>query len=289
MLECVPNFSEGRDAAVVRAIVEAIQSVPEIALCGWEMDSDHNRSVVTFAGPAAAVVEGAVRGAGKAAECIDISRHAGVHPRVGAADVIPFVPLEGTLMADAIAAAHRAGEEIWRRYGVPVYFYGEAARRESRVRLEKVRRPGFDGAPPDVGGIAAHPRAGASMIGARDFLIAYNVDLATPDAAVARAIARQIRESSGGFRHVKAMGLYLASRNRAQVSMNLTCFSETPLEDVYEAIRLAARRAGTSIAGCELIGFVPLRAYRQAPQFFERAGNFSEDRILEHRLKQLVR
>lgn len=289
MLECVPNFSEGRDAAIVRAIVEAVQSVPGVVLCGWEADSDHNRSVVTFAGPADAVTEAAVRGAGKAAERIDLSRHAGVHPRVGAADVIPFVPLEGSQMQEAVEAAHRAGEEIWRRFRVPVYFYGEAARRESRARLEKVRRPGFDGAPPDVGDVAAHPTAGASMVGARDFLIAYNVDLATPDAAIARDIARQIRESSGGFRHVKAMGLYLASRNCAQVSMNLTRFYETPLDDVYEAIRGAAERAGTSIAGCEVIGFVPLRAYRQAPQFFERAGNFSTNRILEHCLGQLVR
>jgi glutamate formiminotransferase len=208
---------------------------------------------------------------------------------VGAADVIPFIPLEGAHMSEAIAAAHRAGAEIWRRFGVPAYFYGEAALRESRARLENIRRPSFDGAPPDVGDIAAHPTAGASMIGARDFLIAYNVDLATPDVAIARKIARQIRESSGGFRHVKAMGLYLASRNRAQVSMNLTHFSGTPLDELYDAIRVAAGRAGTAIAACELIGFVPLGAYRQAPQFFERASNFSTDRIFERRLGQLVR
>jgi glutamate formiminotransferase len=289
MLECVPNFSEGRDAGVVTAIVEAVQSTPGVVLCGWEMDSDHNRSVVTFAGPADTVVEGALRGAAEAAKRIDISVHSGVHPRVGSADVIPFVPLEGASMADAVAAAHRAGEELWKRCGVPAYFYGEAAKQAGRARLERVRRSGFDSGRPDVGDIAAHPTAGASMVGARGFLIAYNVDLATADAGVAREIAKQIRESSGGFRHVKAMGLYLASRACAQVSMNLTDFAATPLEAVLEAIRVAAERLGTSVASSEVIGFVPLQAYRQAPQFFEYAANFSTDRILESRLAQLIR
>lgn len=288
MLECVPNFSEGRDSGVVTAIVEAIQSASGVLLCGWEMDADHNRSVVTFAGPPEAVVEGALRGAAEAAKRIDISAHSGVHPRVGAADVIPFVPLEGASMADAAAAAHRVGQELWKRCGVPAYFYGEAAKRTARARLERVRRAGFDGGPPDAGDIAAHPTAGASMVGARGFLIAYNVDLVTKDAGVAREIAKQIRESSGGFRHVKAMGLYLPSRGRAQVSMNLTDFAATPLEAVLEAIRVAAERLGTTVASGEVIGFIPLRAYRQAPQFFEFAANFSTDRILESRLAQLL-
>jgi glutamate formiminotransferase len=156
--------------------------------------------VITFAGHANAVVEAAVRGAEKAAELIDLGKHHGVHPRVGAADVIPFIPLAGSTMDDAVAAAHRAGEQIWQRLGVPVYFYGAAARRPARQRLEAVRRQEFDGAPPDIGNIPAHPAAGASMVGARGFLIAYNVLLETPDVSVARAIARKIRESSGGFR-----------------------------------------------------------------------------------------
>ena len=289
VLECVPNFSEGRDAGIVTAIVEAIQSAAGVLLCGWEMDADHNRSVVTFAGEADAVIEGAVRGAGRAAELIRLTAHSGVHPRVGAADVIPFVPLDGSSMADAVAAAHRAGAGIWKRYGVPVYYYGQAAKREGRARLERVRRPGFDGAAPDEGDIAAHATAGASMVGARAFLAAYNVDLATADVGVAREIAGQIRESSGGFAHVKSIGLYLASRGRAQVSMNLTDFAETDLDAVMAAIDLAAKRVGTSVVDAEVIGFVPLRAYQQSPRFFERAGNFSSDRILENRLAQLVR
>src|SRR5689334_18671290 len=184
MLECVPNFSEGRDPEIVRAIADAIAQTPEVLLLGWESDSDHNRSVMTFAGPPDAVVEGAVRGAGKAAELIDLSAHQGVHPRVGAADVIPFVPLGGSTMDEAVAAAHRAGEEIWRRFHVPVYFYEHAARSPARRRLEKVRKPGFDGAPPDIGTVAVHATAGASMVGARGILIAYNVHLATRDSVI---------------------------------------------------------------------------------------------------------
>ncbi len=289
MLECVPNFSEGRDPAIVSAIVEAIAGTPDVLLLGWESDADHNRSVVTFAGPEDAVVEGAVRGAGKAAELIDLSGHQGVHPRVGAADVIPFVPLDDSTMEVAVEAAHRAGAEIWRRCHVPVYFYERAARVTERHGLEKVRRKGFDGGQPDIGDVATHPTAGASMVGARGFLIAFNVQLATRDASVAGAIARAIRASSGGFRYVKAMGLYLPSRDCAQVSMNLTNFAETPLEDVYEAIRVGARERGTEVASSQIIGFVPRRAFDGAPEFFRRAENFEESRILETRIGQLLR
>jgi len=288
VLECVPNFSEGRDKAVVNAIADAIAAAPGVLLLGAESDADHNRSVMTFAGPPDLVVEAAVRGAGKAAELIDLSAHQGVHPRVGAADVIPFVPLDGSSMEEAVGAAHRAGEEIWRRFGVPVYFYERSARTPGRLRLEKVRRREFDGGPPDIGNLAAHPKAGASMVGARGFLIAYNVQLATRDAAVAQAIAKKIRASSGGFPHVKAMGIYLASRDCAQVSMNLTNFAETPLESVYDAISSAAREHGTEAVAGEIIGFVPRRAYEMAPEFFHRAENFSESRILETRIAELL-
>jgi glutamate formiminotransferase len=288
VLECVPNFSEGRDAAVVREIVAAIESAPGVLLLGWESDSDHNRSVATFAGPADAVVEGAVRGAGKAAELIDLSRHQGQHPRVGAADVIPFVPLEGSVMDDAAAAAHRAGEEIWRRLGIPVYFYEAAARVPERKRLEKVRRLGFDGGSPDVGTIPSHSTAGAVVCGARGFLIAYNADLETADVEIARSIARRIRESSGGFRGVKSIGLYLDSRNCAQVSMNLTDFANTPLDEVMAAIDEEAAGLGTRVRSGELIGFIPRSAFEKWPAFFRRAANFEESRIIETRLSQLV-
>ena len=288
MIECVPNFSEGRTPATVRAIVEAIQATPGVLLLGWESDTDHNRSVVTFAGPGDAVVEAAVRGAGRAAELIDLARHQGEHPRVGAADVIPFIPLDGSSVTECVLAAHHAGAEIWKRFGVPSYFYDAAALTPGRERLERVRRKGFDGLPPDVGNMPAHPTAGASMLGARRILIAYNVLLETADASIAGAIARKIRESSGGFPHVKAMGLYLASQQRAQVSMNLTRFTETPLDRVLETIDTEAVRRGTRAAAGEIIGFIPRQAFEMYPSFFNRAANFSPSRIIENRIGQLL-
>ncbi len=284
MLECVPNFSEGRNAKTIEAIATSIRATPGVALLGYEMDSDHNRSVFTFAGEDDAVVEAAVRAAAVGTKLIDLSKHDGIHPRVGVADVVPFVPLDGSTMTDAVAAAHRAGQDLWQRAGVPVYFYGEAAQRESRRRLELVRRAGFDGFPPDVGDIPSHGTAGASVVGARDFLLAFNVDLKTQDVHVANEIARKIRASSGGFPHVKAIGLYLESRQRAQVSMNLTKFSAIPLEDLYRAIASAS-----PVADSEVIGFVPRAAYDQDPAFFTRASNFNESRILENRLRELLK
>lgn len=289
MIECVPNFSEGRDEGVVQSIVESIGRGPGVLLLGWEMDRDHNRSVVTFAGTPDAVAEGAIRGVGRAAELIDISRHEGVHPRVGAADVIPFVPVTGSTMEQCVDAAHLAGSEIWNRFRVPVYFYDSAAMIDGRKRLERVRRPGFDGLPPDVGDVAAHPTAGAAVVGAREFLIAYNINLATRDVAVAKVIARAIRESSGGFPFVKAIGLPLASRDCVQVSINFTNFAQTQFDKIWDTVAQEAARLGTSIASAQLIGFVPRRAYQQAPGFFESAENFDRWRILENRIAQLLK
>ncbi|HEV1285136.1 MAG TPA: glutamate formimidoyltransferase [Bryobacteraceae bacterium] len=289
MIECVPNFSEGRDEGVVRSIVESIGGAPGVLVLGWEMDRDHNRSVVTFAGTPDAVIEAAIRGVGRAAELIDISRHEGVHPRVGAADVIPFVPLDRGTMEQCVDAAHRAGQEIWNRFRVPVYFYESAAMTVGRRRLERVRRPGFDGLPPDVGDVAAHPTAGAAVVGARGFLIAFNINLATHDVGIAQAIAKKIRESSGGFRFVKAIGLPLASRDCAQVSINFTNFAKTPFDEIWDAVAQGAARLGTSVASSQLVGFVPLRAYAQSPGFFQRAENFDESRILENRIAQLIK
>ncbi len=289
MLECVPNFSEGRDKAVVQQIVQAIAGAPRVLLAGWEMDPDHHRSVVTFAGPDEAVIEGAVRGVGRAAALINLSAHQGAHPRVGAADVVPFTPLGDTGMEAAVIAAHRVGERIWRRYGIPAYFYGEAARLPSRVRLERTRRAEFDGLPPDVGDLASHPTAGATMVGARNFLVAYNVRLDTANVAIAKSIAERVRESSGGFRYVKALGLDLPSNGCTQVSMNLTNFARTPLNELWDTIRTTAAQHGTLVLTGEIIGFIPRAAYEQSPEFFEHAENFSQERILETRLEQLVR
>jgi len=288
MIECVPNFSEGREPSTIAAIAAAIQRVSGVALLGYESDADHHRSVITFAGKAEGVLEAAVGAVGKAAELIDLRRHVGVHPRVGAADVVPFVPLDGSTLEDCVAIAHRAGAEIWRRFGVPVYFYEAAAKDPSRKRLEKTRRMGFDGRPPDIGDLAEHATAGAAMVGARNFLIAYNINLATPDAGVARQIAVKVRESSGGFPFVKAMGLHLATLECAQVSMNLTNFASIPLDDLYSAVEAEAARLGTAIAESELIGLIPRAAYERSPAFFRRIRDFDESRIIENRIAQLL-
>ena len=288
MIECVPNFSEGRDRAKVAAIADAISSVEGVVLLGRELDADHNRSVITFAGAPDAVLEAALRGVGKAAELIDLNRHQGVHPRVGAADVVPFVPLADSSMDECIRIAQLAGRGIWRRFGIPVYLYEAAARRPGRQALQNVRRTGFDGLPPDYGGTGSHPTAGAACVGARQFLVAYNADLATQDVSIAKAIAKTIRESSGGFAHVKAIGLFLESRQRAQVSMNLTDFKQIALDELYSAIEQEAARLGTSIDSSELIGFIPRAALEKAPAFFRRIRGFDESRVIEGRIRQLL-
>ena len=287
IVECVPNFSEGRDPAIVDSIANAIASVPRIAVLHQTMDADHNRSVITFAGSPDRIVEAAVRGVEKAVALIDLSRHHGVHPRIGAADVVPFVPVRGVSLADCARLAEAAGEEIWRRLRVPVYFYEAAARREDRKRLENVRRDAAISAP-DIGGPQFHPTAGAVAVGARKFLIAWNVNLATADVSVAKAIARKIRASSGGFPHVKALGLMLASRNQAQVSMNLTDFEVTPMRVVFDEIQREAEACGTRVAASELIGLIPQAALESASAAYLQIEGFEPGMILENRLAALL-
>jgi glutamate formiminotransferase len=286
LIECVANFSEGRDAATVRAIEDAIASSNGVLILRSEKDTDHNRSVITFAGPPGAVSEGALRGIGVAVERIDLRRHQGVHPRMGAADVVPFVPLEGATLADCAAIAHRTGEEVWKRFQVPVYFYEAAALTPERRLLENCRRGGFENPhiKPDVGGPALHPSAGACIIGARKILIAFNINLATGDAAVARAIARKIRASSGGMPFVKALGLPLAARGLAQVSMNLTDFEQTPLHEVFDAVQREAAAHGVGIAGSEIIGLLPKKALEDAAAHYLKCENFASGLVLENRL-----
>ncbi|HWB95433.1 MAG TPA: glutamate formimidoyltransferase, partial [Bryobacteraceae bacterium] len=296
IVECVPNFSEGRDAAKVRVIVEAIGSVEGVAVLGFELDQDHNRSVVTFAGPAERIGEAALRGVERAVALIDLREHQGVHPRIGAADVVPFVPVEGVSLEDCAAIARETGRQIWERLGVPVYLYEAAACLPERVRLENIRRGQFEGLReevrenaerrPDFGEPELHPTAGATVVGARKFLLAYNINLQTPDVGIARRIARTIRMSSGGLPCVKAMGVLLASRNLAQVSMNLTDFEQTSLYRVFEAVRAEAARDGVEIAGSEIIGFVPRRALEQTAAEYLRVENFHPRVILENRLAE---
>jgi glutamate formiminotransferase len=268
--------------------------VPGVSLLDHSLDPDHNRSVVTIAGTPSAVMEAAVLAAGRAAHLIDLTRQTGVHPRIGAADVIPFVPVSGISIAEAALIARQAGLQIWRRFGVPVYFYGAAAARPDRIHLEDVRRGQFEGLReaavkdaarrPDVGGPELHPTAGASVVGARTFLIAYNIYLA-PKAEIthARAIARDVRASSGGMQGVKAMGVVV--NGRAQVSMNVTDFRLTPMPQVHATVERLAREHGTAIADGELIGLVPEAACDLNASWTRQIPGFDPDlKILERRL-----
>jgi len=286
LIECVPNFSEGRDASTVRAIQQAIESIPGVMLLRSEMDEDHNRSVITFAGPPDAVAEAAFCGIAEAVKRIDLRRHSGVHPRIGAADVVPFVPLQGATIQDCVDIAHATGKRVWERLGVPVYFYEAAACSSDRVPLENCRRGGFEnpGLAPDLGGPQLHPTAGACVIGARKLLIAFNVNLRTQDVGVAHAIAKKVRESSGGLPFLKAIGRLLASRKLVQVAMNLTDFEQAPLHQVFDAVRGEAAVHNVSIAGSQIVGLVPRRAMERAAAHYLQCEHFEENLILENRL-----
>jgi glutamate formiminotransferase len=267
IIECVPNFSEGRDAGVVARIAEAITSVPGAALLDQTSDWDHNRSVITFAGAPDAIAEAAFRAIQRAVELIDLSRHTGVHPRIGAADVVPLVPVAGVTLEFCAQLAARLGERVWRELRVPVFLYEAASRRPERANLANVRRGLFENLReevrhnperlPDFGDAALHPTAGACVIGARKFLIAFNINLDTCDLEIARRIARKIRASSGGLAAVKALGLFLDSRGQAQVSTNLTDFEVTRLCAILDAARAEAGHCGAHISSTELIGLIP--------------------------------
>jgi glutamate formiminotransferase len=294
LIECVPNFSEGRDPAKVDAIVSAMSTVPGVYVLDREMDADHNRCVITLAGEPDSVAEAALRGVGKAMELIDLTKHTGAHPRVGATDVVPFIPIEGVTIEDCVALARRTGHEIWARYRIPVFFYEAAALRPDRVNLENVRRGQFEGLreemkrnhdrQPDVGEPKLHPTAGVTVVGARKFLIAYNVNLNTSDVGIANKIAKAIRFSSGGLRYVKSMGVELKARNFAQVSINLTDFEQTPMHRVYELVKREAERYGAMPVGSEIVGLIPKKAIEMAADFFLQLENFSPAQVFENKL-----
>lgn len=298
IVECVPNFSEGRRSEVVDAIVKAIVSVNHIYLLDRHTDVNHNRSVITFAGPPEFVGEAAIRGVETAVKHIDLTQHRGEHPRIGAADVIPFVPIRGVTLAECVEIASQTGREIARRFQIPIYLYEAAASRPDRVNLENVRRGQFEGLRdeietnpdrrPDFGESRVHPTAGATAVGARKPLIAFNINLNTPDVAIAKQIAKRIRFSNGGFRCVKAMGVLLHDRNRAQVSMNLTDFEQTSMEVVFEAVRKEAQRNGVEIVGSEIVGLVPQKALDQAAASYLRIEDFRPEFVLENRLSAIM-
>src|SRR5450631_3478333 len=295
LVECVPNFSEGRDKSKVDAILEAMK-MDGVYLLDREMDADHNRCVITLVGDPVNIAEAAIRGVGKAAELIDLTRHTGAHPRLGAADVIPFIPIEGVTLEDCVAMARRVGEQIWKRFGVPVYLYEAAAQTPERQNLENVRRGQFEGIredvkinparKPDFGNAELHPTAGATVVGARKFLVAYNVYLNTPDVEIAKKIGKSVRFSGGGFRYVKGMGVPV--RGLAQVSMNLTDTDQTPIARVFEYVKREAARYGVMPLSSEIVGLIPKKALEDAAEWFLQVENFDSSLILENRLAAVM-
>ncbi len=293
IIESIPNVSEGRRADVIGRMADAIRRTPGVRLLDQSSDPSHNRSVFTLAGDAAAL-EAAILGLFEVAtETIDLRQQRGEHPRVGAVDVVPFVPIEGVTMADCVALAKRVGAAVAERFEVPVFLYEDAAADPQRRNLEDIRRGEFEGlatkmaAPgwgPDFGPAAPHPSAGASVIGARMPLIAYNINLATDRLDVAKKIAAAIRHSSGGLRYVKAMGVKLDDRNLAQVSMNLTNYEKTPMFRVFEMVKREAERYGVAILESEIVGLVPAAALMRSAEFYLQLEGFSDAQVLEKKL-----
>src|SRR6202045_1921425 len=295
LVECVPNFSEGRDKSKVDAIVDAMK-VEGVYLLDREMDADHNRCVITLVGEREPIQEAAIRGVGKAAELIDLTKHQGAHPRMGAADVVPFIPIDGVTIEDCVAMARQVGAEIWKRYQIPVYLYEAAAATPERQNLENIRRGQFEGIradistnparKPDFGEAKVHPTAGATVVGARKALVAYNVFLSTPDVEIAKKIAKAVRFSSGGMRFVKGAGFLV--RGLAQVSMNLTDFEQTPVHRVFEFVKREAARYGVVPVSSEIVGLIPKKALEQAAEWFLQIENFDSSLILENRLTAVM-
>lgn len=293
-VECVPNFSEGRNREKVEQIVTAITSVDSVRLLDMEMDENHNRSVVSFVVDIDHAVEAAFSGIAKAAELIDLNKHQGEHPRFGASDVIPFIPLTGSTMEDCISLARELGEKVGSELSIPVFMYGEACLNEKRKNLENIRSKSFqfeelkdsiskeewapDFGPAQVG------TAGASIIGTRDFLIAYNINLNTKDMKIGKKIAKALRARDGGFTFVKALAFYLEDKQMVQISMNLTNFKKTPIHRVFELVKMEAARYGVNIIESEVVGLIPEEAVAEAAKFYLQINGFKLDQILERKI-----
>jgi glutamate formiminotransferase/formiminotetrahydrofolate cyclodeaminase len=294
LLESIPNFSEGRRQEVVDQIVAASRSVAGVRVLDIHSDADHNRSVLTLIGQSGPLQEAVFRAISTATDLIDLRSHSGEHPRVGATDVVPFVPLGDTPMTEAIEVARALGSRVSRELDIPVYFYEEAATHPDRENLERIRRGGFEelrdaigteeSRAPDIGEPRVHPSAGAIVIGARRALIAYNIYLQTSDLAVAKEIARAIRHSSGGLRYVKALGLAIPATGQVQVSINLTNYRRSPMHTVFNLVRAEAEARGVAVTHSEIVGLVPQEALIDAARHYLRLREFQADQILENRL-----
>jgi len=295
LVECVPNFSEGRDPQVLARILAEIESVEGAQLLDQEMDKDHNRAVVTVVGEPEPVKEAVFKAIAKAAELIDMEKHTGEHPRMGATDVCPFIPISGITMEECVQMARELGERVGKELEIPVYLYEEAATRPERENLADVRRGEYEGIrdsiaadpdrKPDFGPSRTHPRAGAIAIGARQFLIAFNVYLGTQNLKIAKDIANAIRHAQGGYRYVKAMGFEIKERRQVQISMNLVNYPKTPIFRVFETIKSEANRYGVPIVGSEIVGLTPLRAITKTADFYLQLENFKMNQVLEYKLK----
>jgi glutamate formiminotransferase / 5-formyltetrahydrofolate cyclo-ligase len=295
IIECVPNISEGRRADVVSAIADAIRGLPGVRVLDVQSDPAHNRSVLTLAGEAAPLKEAVLTLFERAVKAIDLRQHTGEHPRLGAVDVVPFVPIEGVTMDACVGLAKEVGSQVASRFGVPVFLYEEAASTPARRNLEDIRRGEFEGLAskmrqpewkPDFGPSQPHASAGAAIIGARMPLIAYNINLATNRLDVAKKIAAGIRMSSGGYRYVKAMGIALDDRGIVQVSMNLTNYEKTPIFRVFETVKREAARYGVNVLESEIVGLVPSAALMQAAEFYLQLEGFSGKQVLENKLRE---
>jgi glutamate formiminotransferase len=295
LVGCVPNFSEGRKTETVQRLAQAVESVETACVLDTHIDPDHNRSVITFVAAAEMIVEASFRAVALATKLIDMRQHEGVHPRLGATDVLPFVPISGVSMEECVRLAHQAGERIAHELSIPVFFYERAALKPERVNLEDVRRGALEllreqiavepGRAPDAGPLLVHETAGAIAVGARPFLIAFNVNLNTRDVTVARSIARTVRARHGGLPFVKALGFELSTRGLVQVSMNLVNYEATGMTQAYKAVRDEADRLGVGVVSTEIVGLVPEKALDREAEYFEKLENFSGDKIFENRLR----
>lgn len=292
IVECVPNFSEGRNGKVIEKIADAFR-VDGVKLLDYSADVDHNRSVFTVAGEPTELAEAVINAVGVAKDNIDLTKQSGEHPRIGAADVVPFVPIKNVSVEETVELSRFVGQQIATRHGVPVYLYEKSATAANRVNLADIRNGQFEGLSekmkaeewkPDFGNSEPHPTAGATVVGCRPFLVAFNVNLDTPDVEIATKIARRVRFINGGLRFVKALGVKLNSRNVAQVTMNLTDYTKTPVYAAFETVRMEARRYGVNVIGTEIIGLIPQQALLDCVEYYLQIENFSSDKVLENNL-----
>lgn len=291
IMECVPNFSEGRDLAKVERIVDAFRGKEGVRLLDYSSDKDHNRTVVTVIGEIEPLGDAVIEAIGIAAQLIDLTHHQGEHPRMGAADVVPFIPIKNCTVQEADALAKRVGKEVAERFQIPSFLYEKSATAPHRENLAAIRKGQFEGMfekmkqpewKPDFGPDAPHPTAGVFAVGARMPLVAFNVNLDTPNLQIAKDIAARVRHSSGGYAFVKALGVMLEERHIAQVSMNLTDYTHTAVYRAYEAVKMEARRYGVNVVGTEIIGMVPMAALIDCAEYYLQVENFSMKQVLEN-------